>query len=153
MANINWFLSVQVEGGPKITFANPRRVVEAYDKIDVIVPTDASSTNPQIVEIQPSAAAQVKFLLIKADVEAGETGLTYKVSNGVSSDSTTPTRDETGDIVLNEPHLYSEGMIKALLPDSPLVLEFTNVTEGKVAVEILVGRDATPEPESTESTP
>ncbi len=86
MANINWVLSVQVENGPNIKFSNPRRVVEAYDKTDVIVPDSASSATPQIVEIQPSDADQVKFLLIKADVAADGTALKYKVSNGLSGD-------------------------------------------------------------------
>ena len=133
MANINWVLNVQVEGGPQIVFSNPKREVEAYGKVGVTLEDIAGL---QDVDIQPSPAAQVKFLLIKAKVAATETNLTYKVSNGTVA-------DDTEAIVLNEPHLYSEGMIGTFLPDPPKLLKFENGTGKEVVIEILVGRDAT----------
>jgi len=56
---INWTLNVQVVGGPKISASDPLEV-EAYDKIEAVIPAGGSAT----VNVQPGTGAQ--FLLITA---------------------------------------------------------------------------------------
>jgi hypothetical protein len=132
MATINLALNVQVVGGPTVLISKSQSV-EAYDKIEVAIEADS---NEKSVEIQPGAAKNVSFLLIKSSVYSSD--IKYKVNAG-EPDSTTA-------IALDEPHLYlGKGAISAL-GKSPKILQFTNSTTTKTpaAIEILVGRDATP---------
>lgn len=132
-------LNVQVENGPQISFSNPLQV-DAYDHLDIELPAKpAGAAVEKEVDLQPSAAERVKFLLIKPKISP-VTNLEYKVSDGT---------DDTSVIALDEPHLYSAGMIKKLFAKRdgttihPKVLKFTNKNEKPIAIEILVGRDAT----------
>ncbi len=133
MATINLALNVQVAGGPKVLISKTKSV-EAYDKIEVVVD---SGVMEKPVEIQPGATAQVNFLLIKSSVYSQadpDPTLTYKVNDGAN------------DIELDEPHFYLGRGAVSILDNDPNILKFTNNTGEQAAIEILVGRDATPTP-------
>ncbi len=124
-------INIEIPNGPKITL-NRTLTVDAYDKIDITVPSGASD---QLVELQPGeSAGQVKFLLVASDWY-GE-ALSYKVN----SDAGTP-------FELDEPHLLIGKGATAMLDPAPKQLFFTNTTSGEDAedanVQILVGRNAT----------
>ena len=149
-------LTVQAENGPRIDFSNPQKV-QAYDRLDIEVPakTDGSPGTANVA-LQPSVASLVKFLLIKPKVLSIQS-LQYTVSDGTQvagtkQDGTTGMIDkETAPMDLSEPHLYSEGMMKFITNASatarakidPKVLKFSNNSDQSIAIEILVGRDAT----------
>jgi len=123
-------INIEIPNGPKITL-NRTLTVDAYDKIDITVPSGASD---QPVELQPSeSAGQVKFLLVASDWY-GE-ALSYKVNS-----DTTP-------FELDESHLLIGKGATAMLDPAPMQLFFTNTTSGEdaedVNVQILVGRDVT----------
>ena len=124
--------NIEIPNGPKIPL-NRTLTVEAYDKIDITVPSGASD---KIVDLQPSdSAGQVKFLLVVSDWY-GE-ALSYKVNFGTGTS-----------FELDEPHMLTGGGAVAMLDPAPKQLLFSNTTAGADArdanVQILVGRDATP---------
>lgn len=124
-------INIEIPNGPKITL-NRTLTVDAYDKIDIIVPSGASD---QPVELQPSeSAGQVKFLLVASDWY-GE-ALSYKVNS-----------DAGTSFELDEPHTLTGEGATAMLDPAPTQLFFSNTTSGEDAmdanVQILVGRDVT----------
>ena len=126
---INLTLKVDVVSGPSI-FVSKEITVEAYDKIDVAIDTGESE---KPVEIQPGSSSQVQMLLIKPS-KCGEE-LTYKVHEA----NATP-------IVLDQEQLFLGQGAVGLLGTELDKLFFTNGFTEAVTIEILVGRDATPEP-------
>lgn len=103
---------------------------EAYDRIDVTVPT--GTPNTATVEVQPGAAGQVQLLLVTASAypeDAGTAQLTYAVDGGTSID-------------LDAPLLMVGAGTIGLLGDVNEIV-FTNDSDEPVDVSILVGRDAT----------
>jgi hypothetical protein len=130
MASINLALNVQVVGGPTVLISKSQSV-EAYDKIEVVIEADSKEKS---VEIQPGAANNVSFLLIKSSVYSSD--IKYKVNAG-EPDSTTA-------IALDEPPLYFGKRAISALGKSPKTLKFTNsiTPTTPAAIEILVGRDA-----------
>ncbi|MGB3457900.1 MAG: hypothetical protein WBB08_01100 [Halobacteriota archaeon] len=126
---INLTLKVDVVSGPSISVSK-EITVEAYDKIDVAIDTGVSD---KPVEIQPGSSNQVQMLLIKPS-KCGEE-LTYKVGDT----SATP-------IVLDQEQLFLGQGAVGLLGTELDKLFFTNNLTEAVTIEILVGRDATPEP-------
>jgi hypothetical protein len=119
---INWTLNVQVVGGPKVA-ASDVLEVDAYDKIEAVIPAGASAT----VNVQPSGGAQ--FLLITA---SSYENLTYKV-------------DASGTTVtLDDPHVLIGSGAVSLLGSTQSQFAFSNGSAADVTVNILVGRDATP---------
>jgi hypothetical protein len=77
---INWTLNVQVVGGPKIS-ASQTLIVDAYDKIDVVIPGgDSTTPGTATVEVQPGGSGQVQFLLITSSLY--DANLTYSVDGG-----------------------------------------------------------------------
>jgi len=125
---INWTLSAQVIGGPKISVAKTMDV-DAYDKIHVSI--DAKATDAE-VEIQPGGSGQVQFLLISADQYNDK--VSYKVNDEAS----------TTIILLDGPHLLIGSGAVGLLDEAPTSLFFSNDLDSNVSIDILVGRDATP---------
>lgn len=124
-------INIDIPNGPKITL-NRTLTVDAYDKIDITVPSGASDLS---VELQPSeSAGQVKFLLVASDWY-GE-ALAYKVNSDTSTS-----------FELDEPHILTGEGATAMLDPAPTQLFFTNTTAVADAmdanVQILVGRDAT----------
>ncbi|MGB5974974.1 MAG: hypothetical protein WBG38_16740, partial [Nodosilinea sp.] len=100
------------------------------------------------VDIQPGAATQVGFLLIKSSLysqEPADQKLTYVVSDGGTN------FPAAGDgLDLNDPHVYVGGAL-AVFGLAPRSLRFTstyladpaNPAVNRAVVEILVGRNAT----------
>jgi len=124
-------INIEIPNGPKITL-NRTLTVDAYDKIDITVPSGASD---QSVELQPSeSAGQVKFLLVASDWY-GE-ALAYKVNF-----------DTGTSFELDEPHVLIGEGATAMLDPAPKQLFFSNTTSEAGAmdanVQILVGRDVT----------
>jgi hypothetical protein len=139
MATINLTLNVQVASGPQIQITKPKSV-EADDKIEVIIKPD---NKEQAIQIQPGDANLVSFLLIKSSFYGSE--LTYIVNDGGSNNNS------ANAIALDEPHLYLGTGAISVLGVAPKVLKFTNKPPTDpnkkpqdAAIEILVGRDATP---------
>lgn len=119
---INWTLNVQVVGGPKVS-ASDAIEVDAYDKIEAVIPASDSAT----VDVQPGAGAQ--FLLITA---SSYEDLTYEVDASGTS------------VTLDGPHVLIGSGAVSLLGGTQNQFEFSNGGTEDVAVNILVGRDATP---------
>ncbi len=134
MATINLALNVQVVGGPTVLISKTKSV-QAYDKIEVVIEADLEKS----VDVQSGAGDDVSFLLIKSSVYSSDIKYVVKEVKDEEPDPTT-------ELALDEPHLYlGKGAISAL-GKSPKILQFTNSTTTKTpaAIEILVGRDATP---------
>lgn len=122
-------VTVQVTGGPKKTVAQTISV-EAYDKIGITV--DAATPggpSTKTVEVQPGGAGQVQFLLITAS--SYTTPLTYTIDGGTS-------------ITLDAPLLLAGAGAVSALAATQQTFVFSNSDSAANAVEILVGRDATP---------
>jgi hypothetical protein len=125
---INTILNVQIAGGPKLS-SSQNVEVDAYDQIEVVVPHGGADLT---VDIQPSAADHVKFLLISADRYDGS--LTYKP------------KDEGGTgtkaVKLDAQQVLSGAGAIGLLEKAPKQLVFKNADAVKDAkVQILVGRN------------
>jgi hypothetical protein len=118
-------LNVQVVGGPSISVSPDPITVDAYDKIQVTVGTQASKA----VEVQPGDADRVQFLLISSDQFGDD--LTYKVDPAGS------------DIKLDAPQLLVGDGAVGLLGAAPKTLTFTNNLAQDRNIEILVGRKVT----------
>jgi len=131
MATINLALNVQVVGGPKVLISKSQSV-EAYDKIEVAIEPDGVKKS---VEVQPGDADHVSFLLIESSVYSS--ALNYVVSEG------DPSTDASA-IVLDQPHVYFGMGAVSALGVAPKTLNFTNNSGKQAAIEIIVGRDATP---------
>lgn len=125
-STINWTLSAQVVGGPKI-LASDSSEAEAYDVINVTIPNSPDTVE---VEVQPSSG-RVTFLMITSD-NYHESDISYTVD-------ASPTV-----IQLDAPQLFVGAGIMALLGGGPGSLTFTNSTNDPANIRILVGRDATP---------
>jgi len=127
---INWTLNVQVVGGPKIS-ASKTMTVDAYDKIEVIIPGgDDATPGAATVEVQPGGSDQVQFMLITSSVYDAK--LTYSVDGGSS-------------IKLDAPHLLMGSGAVGLLGSTQQQFAFSNSagTDKEASIEILVGRKAT----------
>ncbi|WP_017296911.1 hypothetical protein [Nodosilinea nodulosa] len=143
MASLNLTLNAQVVGGPQVSVARTRQI-EAYDKVDVVI--NPGDTDIE-VDIQPGAATQVGFLLIKSSLysqAAADQKLTYVVTDGGTD------FPAAGDgLELNDPHIYIGGAL-AVFGLAPKTLRFTstyvpdaaNPAVNRAVVEILVGRSA-----------
>lgn len=118
---ITWALNVQVTGGPKVAASNSMEV-NAYDKVETVVPANDSAT----VDVQPGDGA--KFLLVAAGAYEN---LTYVVDGG-------------DPITLDGPHVLIGSGAVSLLGDTQNQFVFTNSGGEDLSVSILVGRNATP---------
>lgn len=130
--NIILTVNIMVPNGPKIDFSRTLKV-EAYDKIEVTIPSGAQGKQ---IELQPSAVAdQVQFLLVYSDWYGNE--ISYRINSNTGSS-----------FVLDEPHLLTGKGAVSMLDPTPKILFFSNTTSGAdardVKVQVLVGRDATP---------
>ena len=124
---LTWSLTVQIPGGPKLS-SSQNLAVDAYDKVDVVIPHGGAD---HTVDIQPSGANQLLFLLISADRYADT--LTYKP------------QDETGPgaaaVKLNAQQLLVGTGAVGLLQKPPKQLIFNNADGAHDAnVQILAGR-------------
>jgi hypothetical protein len=107
---------------------------EAYDRIEISVPT--GSPNTATVDVQPGGAGQVQLLMLTASAYpadgSGAAQLTYTVDGGDSIDLDAPAL------------MVGSGAVGLLGSVNQIVL--TNDSDEAVDVSIVVGRDATPAP-------
>lgn len=127
-------ITVEVKNGPKGVTLPQTIPVEAYERIEVVVPgvDPATKTQPgtaTIVVLPPQTDAQ--FLLLTASpYSPGDTSLTYKPKDG---------KDE---FILDQPLLLTGGGIKMLGNLQTLTIT-NNMGTGKDAtITVLVGRKA-----------
>ena len=133
MATVNYGFSIQVTGGPQIAQARAT-TVQAYDKIEVSVDPGAIDV---VVDVQPGAASQVVLLALSSSLNDDK--VTYKVADGGG---------DKGPFKLDSPQFFTGGAV-AVFGASPKTLKFSNAHPAgdptkKAAIEIFVGRDATP---------
>ena len=142
MAMIRVGLNVQVVGGPAVSVPPVDIEVEAYDKIEVSL---TSGEDDKEVEVQPGTQG-VSFLLIKSSE--------YTPLEAVQDKQLTYTPEGKSPINLDRPQIYlGLGAISSLL-GAVQKITFSNQLESTdpatdpntAAIEILVGRDATPPP-------
>ncbi|HEX7151237.1 MAG TPA: hypothetical protein VF618_07095 [Thermoanaerobaculia bacterium] len=130
MTVIKTAVDVQVSDGPRINFKNQLEV-DAYDRIDVSVPSDNTPVN---AEVQPGST--VTFLLIRSSV---------------SNDLVT-LKNGTAQISLASPIVLAGGGV-GLLAAPAKTLTFTNDSGTDAKITVLVGRDATPPPQPPQPPP
>lgn len=126
---MNAILRVEVAGA-RTSSATHTIDAEAYDRIDVTVPT--GTPNTATVEVQPGGTGQVQLLLVTASaypIDGGAAELTYTVDGGSS-------------IGLDAPLLVVGASAVGLLGDVNEIV-FTNDSDEDIDVSIVVGRDAT----------
>jgi len=136
MTQITYGVSVQVPNGPQMAFTGIRNV-EAYDKIELAVDPGGGAAPEISIELQPASAARVTLVLLKSSVYGSE--ITYKLSDGAA---------DSPAVALDAPLLLL-GRGVALCGVAPKLLKIKNTFPAadatkKAALEILVGRDATP---------
>ena len=133
MATVNYGFSIQVAGGPQLVQSRAT-TVQAYDKIEVLLDP---GTIDLVVDVQPGAASQVVLLAISSSLNDDK--VTYKVADGGG---------DKGPFTLDSPQFFSGGAV-AVFGASPKTLKFSNAHPAgdptkEAAIEIFVGRDATP---------
>jgi hypothetical protein len=131
MADIIWSFTVGI--GDELQISSTQSLsVQAYDKIEVVV-AGAASGSPTVVavDVQPSAATQVKFLLINSDRYGADLTYTVTDTGGVA------------DVVLDSPQLIVGAGAMSLLGADPKTIEFSNGlgVGNDATITILVGRD------------
>jgi len=119
---ISWNYVVKALNGPSVSAAGNLEV-DAYDKFQITI----ANTVTQSVELVP-AGATVSLLVINP--KKPHNALTYNLKG-----SDTP---------LDGPHVLIGTGALSLLGDAAR-LDFTNETGADADIEILIGRDATPE--------
>lgn len=136
MAQIAYGVSVQIPNGPQIAQTGTK-AAEAYDKVELALEAGGAGAAEVVIEIQPAAAAAISLLLVKSSVYGPE--ITYKLSDGVN---------DSPAVALDAP-LFLLGGAVALAGIAPKRLKLKNTFAAgdatkKAAIEVLVGRDATP---------
>src|SRR4249920_1901879 len=136
MPQMTFGVSVQVPNGPQMALTGTQ-AAEAYDKIELTIEPGGTGAPEVTIEIQPAAAAAVVLMLIKSSIYGAD--LTYKLSDGTT---------DSAAVALDSP-LFLLGSGIALCGVAPKVLKIKNAFAAgdatkNAALEILVGRDATP---------
>jgi hypothetical protein len=129
---ISWSVDVSVTNGPSVS-ESATLTVGAYDVVTIAVPgADAPSTSTTRATVQPSAGADVRLLLIRAQPYGAD--LTFTVAGA----------DGATDVSLDAPQLYVGQGTSALGGTAPLRLDFKNEmgVDNDATVTILVARDA-----------
>lgn len=130
MAKVTYTVGVQVSGGPQLNI--PRTVeVEAFDKIEIVVPPGTDKT----VDLQPSAAAKIALLVIKSEPQ--DEKVTFIVKGATDSP----------ELTLKEPHVFVNDAVTLLTVAEPKSIKIANKfaagdASKKAAIEILVARRA-----------
>jgi hypothetical protein len=121
---LNWSFSTQVAGGPTLAGSGEMADIDAYVKLNVVVPANAS----QGVEILTGGGAAVRLLLISPAKPSVD--LTYEVGGQ--------------DVPLDGPVVLIGAGAASLLSATIGTLDFTNNTAQDATISILAARDATP---------
>lgn len=119
--NLVWKMTVRAEGGPQLT-SSGTLAVEAYDKLSVVVPAGGDVA----VDLGPAGSGQITCLVIVPSAPSDD--LSYEVGG----DS----------IKLDQSQFLLGGAVN--LTGNPAGLTLANAGGQDSAVDILVGRDATP---------
>jgi hypothetical protein len=119
---ITYSYKALVTSGPSVVVSGTL-LVDAYDKLDALVPAGGSVT----IDVQPGTGGQ--FLAISASAYAD---LSYEVDGSGTS------------IDLDGPLLLIGEGAMGLLGATQNQFEFSNAGATDITVSILVGRDATP---------
>lgn len=136
MPQVTYGVRVQVPNGPQMTLDGVQ-AAEAYDKIELTVNPGGSGAPEVNIQIQPAAAAAVSLVVVKSSVYGAD--ITYKLSDGTT---------DSAAVALDAPLLLLGGAV-ALAGVAPKAIKIKNAFPAadatkKAAIEILVGRDATP---------
>jgi hypothetical protein len=124
MTAIKVSVDVQIASGPRLTF-NHELSVDAYDRLDVVVPKDDVETT---VEVHPGDLSGVQLLVIRSSTPDAK----VKFENGAGNW-----------VGLGNPLLLTGEGVGVLVPAVPGTLKFKNALTVPVTVTILVGRNAT----------
>lgn len=119
---IKWAVTFDITAGPKV-YESQKTPVDAYDKISVVVAPGTSD-----VELQPGTANKVSLLVIKSSKY--DKKLTYSPDAGTTT------------YAVDGPHVLIGAGAVALLKTDPKTLQFVNGTTEDIAIDILVGREA-----------
>lgn len=129
MITLNWTVTLQITGSPTIATASPPTTIQAVDRIEAVI---APGDTDHVLEVQPSAAAEVRLILVKSTRYGSD--LNFKVSDGAT---------DLDAVTLDTPQLFS-GAAVTLFGLAPQQLKFTNNGADPATVEIHVARDAAP---------
>ena len=121
---LNWSFSAQVAGGPTLASSGEMANIDAYVKLNVVVPANAS----QSVEILTGSGAAVRLLVMSPAQPSVD--LTYEV--------------DSQNVPLDGPVVLIGAGAASLLSATIGTLEFTNNTAQDATISILAARDATP---------
>jgi hypothetical protein len=125
---LSYSISAQVSNGPRIALEDAL-LADAYGKFSAVVVAGAANVE---VALPWGAGGKANFLVIKPAQASAL--LSYKVNDDTSTNS----------YALDGPHvLIGSGAIK-LMGAGPSTLFFSNTSAKDIAVEILIGGDATP---------
>ena len=128
---IEYSLNVQVFGGPRIFKSNVLEV-DAYDKFEVVVPTDGTVN----VTVQPGEASNVQFVLIDSNNYDNLTCVIDPTASGST---------EVGGPQFRMYYplmLVGQGAV-SLLGSKQKEFRFVNEADYDASVVILIGRKAT----------
>jgi hypothetical protein len=136
MTQMTFGISVQVPNGPQMALTGTQ-AAEAYDKIELTVDPGGGAAPEVNIQIQPGLAAAVTLVLVKSSVYGAD--ITYRLSDGAT---------DSPPVALDAPLLLL-GSAVALCGVAPKALKIKNAFPAadatkKAAIEILIGRDATP---------
>jgi hypothetical protein len=121
---LKWSFSVQVAGGPTLAGNGDIADVDAYVKLNVIVPANSS----QNVEVLTGTGGAVQLLVINP-AKPGDK-LTYEVDGN--------------DVPLDGPVVLIGAGAASLLAATIGTLKFKNGTAEDASISMLAARDATP---------
>lgn len=130
MEKLTYTVSAQLANGPKLASAGTVDV-EAYGKFSATIAAGAADLE---VALPWGSGGKAAVLLMKPSKPSDT--LSYKVNDKSAASS----------FALNGPHLLLGTGAVALLDPAPARLFFSNAGTEDLAVEILIGGDATPGP-------
>ena len=76
MITLNWTVTLQITGSPTIATASPPTTIQAVDRIEAVI---APGDTDHVLEVQPSAAAEVRLILVKSTTAAISTSRSVTV--------------------------------------------------------------------------
>ncbi|HYC90884.1 MAG TPA: hypothetical protein VEO54_16825 [Thermoanaerobaculia bacterium] len=123
MTAIKYSVNVQISGGPTLAY-NDELQVDAYDRLDVVIPKENAGTS---VEVHPGQAGDVKLLAIRSST--ADEKVAFENGAGVW-------------VGLKNPLLLTGAGVGVLAGGGPGTMKFKNGLTTPVTVTIIVGRSA-----------